>query len=200
MNSVKPLTSSDLAIKVNRRRKKTISPYYIKLAAKISADIEIVGDDRYQIRFEKLSSLADKAYRVLYETGHPLHYREIWKGITHRMSKAGLMHEGNIRNMTIQLADERYAKGRFGCIGRSGCWSLTEWENVCRDTIFDLIREFMYSRNSTATPKEIYVYVNSKRPGVSMGTIYMYLHTRRDIFARLGRNLYGLTDRQSNSG
>ena len=109
------------------------------------------------------------------------------------MNEGDLPCDFGIQSLMGELAREKIANGRFEPIGGSGYWSLIEWENVCVDTIFDLTKEYLRSKNCGATLNEIFDYVSSKRPGVSRNTVYMYLHTRRDIFEREGRNLYALS-------
>ena len=77
--SPEPISAFDLQIKISRRRKKKIDVSYFNLAHKILDEVEIVNGDKYQIKFEYLSSLADQAYRILNESNEPMHLQEIFK-------------------------------------------------------------------------------------------------------------------------
>ena len=140
-----------------------------------------------------MPSLADKAYRVLCEENQPLHFRGIWKDINHRLVKAGHPADARIRSITGQLSDKKLAQGRFTNIGRGGYWGLSEWENVRNESIVELMKEFFHLNQSSATPKEVYEFVLSRRQDVSKHSIYVYLSTKKHGFIKVAEKQYELT-------
>jgi hypothetical protein len=186
--SASPISSFDLKIKLNSRRKKQISSSYIDLAIRLLPEVEIIDNgESYQVKIEYLPSLADQAYRVLYESGEPIHLRNIQRQINHRLAKAGFPADVQIRNIGNQLASD----ARFEAIGRSGIWSLAEWEGIHRKTIVELMKEFFHIKQISATPDEIFKYVSSKRKDISEKSIILYL-TTNDAFIRVTKTGYEL--------
>jgi hypothetical protein len=187
-SSVEPISSFDLMIQLNRRKKKKVDKHYVHLAEKILIDIEKLDEERYQLKFEFLSSLADQAYRLLFEQNKPLHLREMQREINHRQVKKGLPTDASIRNLGNQLA----ADSRFMSIGRSGIWSLAKWENVHHKTIVELMEEFFHVHQTAASPGEIYEFVSRRRSDVSKRSVYAYLSMHKS-FVKIGRKLYELS-------
>ena len=99
-NHVTPLSSFDLIIECKRSRKKDLNADDLLIIAKICKDILATGESDYQLKFESLSSVADKAYRVLYEANKPLHIREIHKEINHKLAKEN--SPTNVHSRTLQ--------------------------------------------------------------------------------------------------
>lgn len=187
-SSALSISSFDLKIQVNSRRKKQIKSNYIDLAVKLLPEVERVDDGHsYQVKFEHLPSLADQAYRILYEADKSMHLRDIQRQINHLLAKAGTPANAQIRNIGNQLASDP----RFKAIGRSGIWSLAEWEGVHRNTIIELMQEFFHIKQASATPNEIYEYVSSKRKDISKNSINLYLSTK-DEFIRVSKTEYEL--------
>lgn len=186
-SSASPISSFDLMIEVNRRKKKKINKHYVRLAAKILIDVEKLGEESYQIKFEFLASLADRAYRLLIENNKSLHLRELQRKINHRLAKQGLPADASIRNLGNQLATD----SRFKAIGRSGLWSLAEWENIYRKTIVELMEEFFHIKQTSATATEIYEYVSTRRSDISKQSVYTYL-SMHDSFVKVDKKLYEL--------
>jgi hypothetical protein len=186
--SVAPTTLFDLKVKLNKKRKRRIENEYIFYAIKMLKEVEQVADSSFQIKFEYLPSLADKVYRVLFEANKPLHTREIWREINHRLAKSGLPADANVRSLTAQLGLD----SRFKPTGRSGIWSLAEWEHVQRATIVELMVEFFHLNQNRATVEEVYKYVHSKRQNVSKQSVSIYIQTK-EFFIRVSRTEYELS-------
>lgn len=183
--SVVPISLFDLTITVNKKRKNKISTQDIEHSIKILSEIEVLPEKQYQLNFESLSSLADQAFRVLYENNNPMHLRDLQRGINYRMVKAGFSTDARIRSLGNQLASDT----RFSAIGRSGSWSLTKWENIRRETIVELMQEFFHIKQSSATADEIFEFVVSKRKNVAKNSITLYL-TTNDLFVRVSKAEY----------
>ena len=192
LSSIKPISHFEITAQVNKRRKKKIETRYVSYALKLSSDIENVKDDLYQIKFEKLPSLANKAYRILFDSNQPLHFRDIWKEINHRLAKANLPAEAQIRSLTGQLADKKLTKGEIVNIAKSGYWKLKEWNDVREETIVELMKEFFHIRQSSAKSKEVYDYVSSKRDGVSEQSVFTIISSYKNVFIRVAAGQYEL--------
>ncbi len=177
----------DLIIQLNKRKKNKIERHCVELAAKILVDVEKVGDG-YQIKFEYLSSLADQAHRVLTEHNKPLYLRELVREINRRRVSRGLQANTSLRSLGNQLASDQ----RFKPIGRSGQWSLAEWEDIHHKTIVELMEEFFHVRQTGGTAREIYEYVSERRVGVSEKSVISYL-AMLDKFIRVDKNKYELS-------
>jgi len=188
--SVMPLSFFDLKIELNRRRKSRIDTEYIRYAVNVCSDTDWVNDETCQIRFECLPSLADKAYRIVREADEPMHTRDIWRQMNHRMVRAGFPGNVRIRSLREQLVTD----SRFEPVGRSGVWSLSDWDHIRRDTVVELMREFLHLKQTGATVDEIYEYVRSKRLWVSKKTVLSFLATQKSVFIRVSRNKYELSD------
>lgn len=186
--SVAPTTLFDLKVKLNKKRKKKIENEYISYAMKILKEVEQVTDNSFQIKFEYLPSFADKAYRIIFEANEPLHTRDIWREINHRLVKCGLPADANVRSITGQMV----ADARFEPTGRSGIWSLAEWEHIRRETIVELMIEFFHLKQSSATIDEVYEYVHSRRRDISNQSVFIYIQTKNQ-FVRVSKNEYELS-------
>jgi len=185
--SVLPLSLFDITVRVNHHRKSRIPTDYVKLAIKICKEAEEIRDEHFQMKLEYLPSLADKAYRILHEANMTLHIRDILRTMNHRLVQAGLS-KVEIRSVTVQLV----ADPRFEPVGRSGVWSLSEWENIRRETIVEIMEEFFHLKQRSASADEVCEYVQSKRPDVSRNSVMSYLTNRKDKFVRISSIEYGL--------
>ncbi|MFZ5985578.1 MAG: DNA-directed RNA polymerase subunit alpha C-terminal domain-containing protein [Bacillota bacterium] len=185
--AVLPLPFFEIAIRVNQGRKHRIPHTYLETALKICLEVEEVSDDQFQVKLEYLASLADQAYRILWKEGNPLYVRDILRSINHHLVKAGFSPSKK-RSLTSQMASDP----RFEPIGRSGKWSLTEWKHVRRESIVELMEEFLHFHQKPATIDEIYNYVHSKRSDVSKVSISVYLSGK--TFTRVASNQYELAE------
>lgn len=188
-SSVIPVSFFDLKIGFRRATKKDLDTEQFQYAVKVCAEFEFAGDESYQIKFEHLSSVADKAYRILYESKSPMHLNQILKEINHRLIKAG-EPQVLLRTMQQQLVNDK----RFVPIGRSGNWGLSEWKGIYTDTILNLMKNFFYFNKKSASLDEVYEYVSSWRPDVARNSVLTYLTLRKDIFVRVSETDYELAE------
>ena len=185
---VLPVSLFELVVAVNRRRKARLDARYVRLALRLRGDVECIGEDGYQLRFPYLSSIADKAYRVLHNAQSPMHLRDIWGGINHLLAKADTKQKVPLRSVQQQLVSDP----RFQPIGRGGLWKLMEWKQYRQDTILGLIQEFFHLNQSKATSRQVCEYVSSKRVDISPHSILIYLSLRKDLFVKVSDNEYAL--------
>lgn len=185
--AVLPISLFEIKIRVNRKRKKKIDGDYIVYAITICPDIESLSNDLYQISFDKLTSVANQAYRVLHVEQEPMHFRDILREINHQLAITGSENTENQRNLTNQLGDDN----RFSPIGKSGRWTLSEWDHVATQTTIELMEEFFHRHKSRASIEEIHEYVITKRPRVPKNSIIAYLY-EKDQFIRVSHTEYEL--------
>jgi hypothetical protein len=190
LKSVKPLSFFEIIVLVNKGRKNVTQQSTVQLAINTINHLEIPDENSYQAGFNLLGSLADKAYRVLYEEQKPLKIGELHREINHRLALGQSNGDVPIRSISQQLTNDK----RFKPIGRSG-WALAEWDNISTTTISDAIQEFLYVKNGEATVTEISEYVIKKRPNASIKTINSLL-SQRDKFIKASENTYILSEWQ----
>lgn len=184
--SVIPLSFFEIMVRVNKRRKHKLSISHVQWAIKMCEEIEEISERHYQIKLEYLPSLADQTYRILSERDSPLHTREVLRIVNHHLVKTGFSPAIE-RSLRGQLVSD----DRFEPIGHSGRWCLSEWDDVCRDTIVNIMEEFFHLQQKGASIDDVYEYVNSRRGNVSRHSITGYLSTRRE-FIRVSENEYEL--------
>ncbi len=88
--------------------------------------IEARGDGQYWTRFEHLSSLADKTFRVLSEHGGPLTEDAIATRINEAYERVGQRPDWNTNGENVRA--RLLVDGRFKSRGRRSPWALTQWE------------------------------------------------------------------------
>lgn len=186
--SVKPLNFFELMVLVNKGRKNETQQSTVQLALNSMNHLEIIDKNSYQASFNVLGSLADKAYRVLYEEQKPLKIGQLHREINHRLALIQSNGDIPIRSISQQLTNDK----RFKPIGKSG-WALKEWDNISTTTISDAIQEFLYIKNDEATVSEISEYVIEKRPDTTKNTISSIL-SQNDRFAKVSENAYTLSE------
>lgn len=189
LSEVKPVSKFDIFVQVNKKLKKKVEPTYLNYVAKICLEVQKVNEETYEFRFEALPSVADKTYRVLYQANKPLHLRDILREINHLQIKTGGQANVIARTLQQQLGSDN----RFEPVGRSGEWSLTEWEHVAKETFLELMQEFLHLKQTSATAKEIFDYVRSKRESAKLNSIQSFLVDQKSIFTRVDNGKYGLT-------
>lgn len=189
LREVKPVSRFDIFVQVNGKLKKKVEPIYLEYATKICREIQKIDEDTYEFRFESLPSVADKAYRVLNKANKPLHIRDILREINHLQVKDGRQANVIIRTLQQQLGSDK----RFEPIGKSGEWSLVEWEHITKETILELMQEYLHLKQTSATANEIFDYVCSKRESVKKNSIRTYLTDQKTLFTRVANGKYGLT-------
>jgi predicted DNA-binding protein YlxM (UPF0122 family) len=184
--SVQPLSLFDIMVRINKRRKHKLSKTEVFLALKMCKEVEQISNERFQIKFEYLSSYADQAYRVLYEGNVPLDRRDIQRTISHNLVNAGIP-PAKLRSIVQQMVSD----DRFESIGKSGIWSLSEWKNVHRGTIVEIIEKFFHINQKSANLDEVYEYVKSQRPDISKYSVSVYLYNQ-EIFTKVSKNRFEL--------
>lgn len=189
LDEIKPVSRFDIFVHVNGKLKKRVDATYLAYATKICPDIQKIDDETFEFRFGALPSVGDKAYRVLYKANKPMHIRDILREINHLQAKEGEQANIPARTLQQQLGQN---KKKFEPIGRSGDWSLVEWENITKDTILELMQECLHLKQVPSTAKEIFNFVHSKRENVKQTSIYTYLIDQKNLFTRVGDGIYGL--------
>lgn len=186
LDEIKPVSKFDIFVQINRKLKKKVEISYLDYASKICLGIQKIDDNTYEFRFESLPSVADKAYRILYQANKPLHNRDILREINHLQVKTGGQVDTG-RNLQNQLGSDN----RFEPIGRNGEWSLAEWKHIARETYLELMQEYLHLKQTSATAKEIFDYVHSKRESVKLSTIQAFIG-QKSLFTRVDNGKYVL--------
>lgn len=180
-------TLFDLVIYLKRAKIKSISNTDIINILDSSTCIRNLGGETFQIELFCLANASDKAFRILIDSGKPLHYREITKRIN--IFEIPISGEPlNHRNITGQMVQDN----RFTPIGKSGRWGLSEWESVQNISAKDLMINALHSKGEPMTPKEIHDEVIKTRKRIPLRSIKSYLSNHRDIFCRIDKGVYGL--------
>ncbi len=181
----------EILANLNHRRAKIIRPEDLEVIAHIVPYIQNVGN-QYQLTFEKLPSLADKAYRVLSEHGSPMHLKEIAREINRRLAQAKVSRVKFAKLYSLQkqlVTDERFAP-----VGRGGYWKLVEWDHVVSATIIELMQNCLHEAGEPKAPEDIYLYVHARRPDASKRSVTAYLNSRKDIFVEVEKHKFGLQE------
>jgi Fe2+ or Zn2+ uptake regulation protein len=180
----------DIVISINKIKGHRLDKEFIRMLLKLCVEIEKVADEEetYQVKFECLPSAAEKAFRILQEKGEPLHFSEIAKVINHVELNLGKGKKITVTGLKNQLT----ADSRFKPIGRSGIWSLANWENVATKPITQIMEDSFHESGKPLSAKEVYQYVITKRPDASFKSVSIYL-SNTDVFVRVDKNQYALT-------
>lgn len=177
----RPESLFHLTVVANRASKERISPEDVRLAISLLEEVEEVGPDEFRWRFEHLRSFADKAYAVLLDEGVPLHFTQIARRINQRLAAAGLPPAVTLhQSLTSQLSNDE----RFESVARSGAWKLSGWDHVRTDSIVDLMREALASRQEALTYDELHAFVVQHRPEVPRQSILSLVALDRETFAK----------------
>lgn len=179
----------DIVVSINKTKGHRIEKNFIRALLNLCTEVEKLDeeDEIYQVKFECLPNAAERAFRVLQERHNPLHFSEIAKIINHIEFSLGEGKSITVANLKNQLA----ADNRFKPIGRSGLWSLSEWDNVATTTITQIMEDSFHESGKPLSAKEVYQYVITKRPDASSKSINVYL-SNTDIFVRVDKNQYAL--------
>jgi hypothetical protein len=189
--SPQSLSLFDLKIIASRKAKENISDDYILFSSEICKSVEtFVENDEtfFQIKFEYLTSIADKAYRVLFKEKKPLRLRNLLRELNHRMVKFG--RKANIVERSLQA--QLVADKRFAPIGKSGEWKLKEWTEFRTDSIVKAMEEFFHQNKKRATVDEIHEFVLSIRPNAPKASVLVFLSNRAE-FVKVSAKEYELS-------
>lgn len=175
----------DIVIKV-RKKNKNINKDIIEHILKFLPEIEEIEDlttKKYQIKFSKLRSFKDYAYRILYEKQEIMHSLQIWREIQHRL----VLENEKTRDSERSLKGQLVADSRFTPIGRTGNWSLSTWKHDS-SSIIELIIKAIHHYNKPCDIKDISKYINEIRPQIKQHSIYSILSQHKDKFMKLEDN------------
>ena len=177
-----------LAVNKDRKAEARFNDYDLKHALNLSFDLEKVDGDKFQIRYDRLSSIPDKIYRILYNADKPIHVRQIAIILNKEAFKYGEVSRVNSHTVGVKLSSD----SRFDSMGRSGEWFLAEWEGFSADTILDLMEDALHSTGEPLSAQAIFDFVREKRP-VEKRAIDSYL-SQGNRFVRVGVNQFALRD------
>ena len=172
----------ELSVAATRAAGRDASIPETKELARIVTAVEDFGTGRTRTRFDRLPSNACRAYRVLWEEGGPLHFREIASRIRAEYRRLDASALGaDALSITKHLSlDER-----FRPVGRSGRWMLAHWTHVRGESVATLMRELLEERGSPATYEEMWRHLRRMRPDVRRATMSALVHVFPDRFVRL---------------
>ncbi|MCK0191401.1 hypothetical protein [Arenibacter sp. F20364] len=131
-------------------------------ALNVLPEIEILeSNDQtfYQIKFEHLSSAADRAYRILLENGDPMYIDDIVSEINHRLAHTSTSKIYDRHSLAIA------ADSRFVSMAKTGFWTLKGWKGNT-ERLEDLIKNALHRLNKPSTYEEIYGLIKSERPNI----------------------------------
>jgi DNA-directed RNA polymerase delta subunit len=179
----------DIVISINKTKGNRLDKDFIRMVLKLCLEIEKLEkeEDTYQVKFECLPSAAERAFRVLQEKGKPVHFSDIAKIINHVELNLGKGKRITVPNLKNQLILDI----RFKPIGRSGIWSLSDWDNVSTKTITKLMEDSFHECGKPLSMQEVYQYVIARRPDASFRSVTVYL-SNTDTFVRVNKNQYAL--------
>lgn len=179
----------DIKIHLNKGQKEKINVSYIEHSLSICKEIELINNEEYVVKFEYLSKIADKAYRILYENKKPMHINDILKEINHRLVKSN-----NNPNVLIQsLRGEIISDDRFDVVGKSSIYFLKDWDNIVNSFICELIEECLHKNNKSTSFEDIFKYVNEKRHNAKRKTVKSILRSDKK-FIKVGNNVFELSE------
>jgi hypothetical protein len=177
-----------IGINKNKKNEHRFTDQEINKAIELSNDLENIPDNTVQVQYEKLKSIADKIYRILHDSGEPIHARKLALILNKKAFEHGEKSRINSHHVGSRLSSD----SRFLPIGRSGEWILAEWENYATDYILELMEDALHTAGEPLSSQLIYKYVSTKRP-VERNAIDSYLG-QDSRFRRVGSNLFALSD------
>jgi hypothetical protein len=163
---------------------------FIRLICDINYDIEQLENAYYQIRFEKLTSINDFAYRILYERQKELSYNEL----LHLINKK-LIHYN--KDISLESLKHTLKKDNFIVpIGKTGIWTLKEL-NSNIDSQVNLIIKTLRTVDNPLNVNEITQYINEifQRKDVTSRSVGSNLFNYKKHFIKLKGNRFSLIER-----
>jgi len=142
----------------------------------LGASPEITRDDhaQYELKFDALPTLLDKAYRILTRADVVMHAADITSAIKSASTDDEV--QVNPRSIASRIAaDDRFRRG-----GRSGEWGLASWP-IGRETVPQLVSRLFTERGPVIPIAEAEELLRTWRPDVTPQYISSYLH-RADLF------------------
>ena len=128
-------------------------------------------------------NIGDKIDFVLREAGHPLHFRNITKGIKDA-------NFDNKRVLPETVHNELIADGRFALVGR-GLYGLKEW-HMMEGPVYRVIEQVLRKEDRPMKVEEVVERVSLLR-NVKKGTIVVNLQTKPQ-FKKQGKGMYTFDD------
>ncbi len=190
---VKPIKLFDLVIKLKKRKiasSKSIIEHAILLLPYIERH-KFSGDEFFQVSIFKLTSLKDRAYRILSEKQEKMHSNEIFREIQHRLVTCEKSCRENDRSLKGQMVID----DRFKPIGRTGNWILSEW-NHNTQSIIELVVNAFHHYNQPCSAKIIIKYIFSIRDDIRPESVPSILLQYKQKFLKVARGLYILKEWQ----
>jgi DNA-directed RNA polymerase delta subunit len=187
-DTVNPIPIFDLTVLVKKKLKsssKTLNQS-ISIALSSIEDIDYDGDV-VVVKFSRLRSAADKAYRVLESQTKPMHFSKINQEIN-------LLCKSNsnfIPVLETNLKNQIVADDRFSPIGKSGKWALTIWGNSTNLTIVQAIEKVFHQTGKPLKFPKIEEKIKDIRPDASVKSLKVYLNDKK-LFTRVGDNEFAL--------
>jgi hypothetical protein len=183
-----PVPFDDIVIEVLEEH--NVEDDFIKLICDINYDIEQLENGYYQIRFEKLSSINDYAYRILYERQKELTYNEL----LHLINKKLINYN---KDISLESLKHTLKKDDFIVpISKTGIWTLKEF-NSNIDSQVNLIIKTLRSVDIPLNVNEITQYINEtfKRPDVTSRSVGSNLLNYKKHFIKLKGVRFSLIER-----
>ncbi|MCP5062978.1 MAG: hypothetical protein GY936_10995 [Ignavibacteriae bacterium] len=168
-------------------KKEAIDTEYIQDSLKICSDIEKIEKDTYQYKFEYLHSIADKAYRALYNKKIPIHVKKILKEINNLLLISGSNENVKLYSLHNILIHDN----RFSVVGGTGNYFLKEFNNISKAAIAELIEEYFIMNKKGSSFQPIFEYVKSKRPNAKRKSVISIVKQDKR-FIKSGKNIYEL--------
>jgi hypothetical protein len=155
----KPFDEIKISINKGKPVKSRYGDEEINLAIDLSYDIERLEDLTIQVKYERLQSMADKVYRIMHNTGDPIHVRQLAIILNKEAFKYGERSRINQHHVGSRLSIDP----RFTSIGRSGEWILAEWEEYSTEFVLDLMEDSLHANGEPLSMEAIYDYVSARR-------------------------------------
>lgn len=169
-----PIDLNDLFIGVKSKLKKiSFTKSEIVLACEVIDAITLQHDGKYVISFDKLSSASDMAYRILFEANTNLKLAEILKQINFR-----ILNTLKKRITKISLNSQMNMDSRLVPIGKSGYWSLREWQEENK-TMYELITDTLTLFNKPLKKEIIYAHIQKTRPHIPIRSLDTVIYNKR---------------------
>ena len=112
---------------------------------------------RYRAKIPHLVRTSDKCERVLYEKGKAMRFRDIAAQVDKDRARSEPRYA---RDLSQLLADD----DRFIPIGKTGLWSLVEWDHIETRTIVNIAAEFLGRSNIPLHEGELFRLISARRP------------------------------------
>lgn len=163
---ITPINQMQLIISCKKKSKKLSNSDIID-AVETLPEIEIIQADQlqlYQIKFEKISSAADRAYRILVENGNAMYVDNIVSEINSRLVNSNT--EKIYDRYSLALASDN----RFSAQGKTGFWSLKIW-NVNASKIEIHVQKALYELDKPSTYQEIFEKIIIDRPELKKSSV-----------------------------